>query len=909
MIYKKFALIFSLLLFLGFAYLNSGCSLEPKIDYSTQVKPILNKHCIACHGGVKKQGGWSLLFEEEALAKAKSGKFAIVPGDAASSEMIKRIHHKDPEERMPYQKEPLMEDEILILTKWINQGAKWGEHWAYKSLVKQEVPSGSSDWIRNKIDNFILSKAKENGLETSKQADPITLSRRVSLDLVGFPLRNKAEESFIKNPSDKNYENYVDNLLSSPQFGEKWTSMWLDLARYADTKGYERDDSRNIWRYRDWLITAFNKDMPYNQFITEQLAGDLLPNPTENQYIATAFHRNSMTNDEGGTDNEEFRTAAVIDRVNTTWETLMGTTFACVQCHSHPYDPFKHNEYYKFMAFFNNTRDEDTFDDYPKIRHFDSTQLVKLYSLENWLGKNVNNEEKKNIINFIKTFQPSYNSLTCDEFVNAELSDTKWLAMRNHGVARLKNVNLGGKNSLMIRLKIYLPGGSLLVRKDNFNGEIVARIPVNKVKPEGGWQIEEVPLLIKEGKHNLFFTYQNNALTDPNKSGVQFDWFYFNEEFPKNKSPEYVAQKQNYWDLINASTQATPIMVENTNDLFRKTQVFNRGSWLSKGEEVSPNVPQLFGGLEKNAPKNRLGLANWMTSPKNPLVARTLVNRLWEQLFGVGLVETLEDLGSQGALPSHKELLDHLSYSFIHDYKWSVKRLLKEMVMSATYQQDSKISKEGLKKDPSNKFLARGPRVRLSAEQVRDQALAVCGVLSPKMYGKPVMPFQPQGIWLSPYNGAKWKKSEGEDQYRRAIYTFWKRTSPYPSMLSFDGVGREICASRRIRTNTPLQALVTLNDSVYIDLSKKLASNSFKFKQEKESIKKAYKMVTGKDISKEKLNSLSHLYSTSIAQYKLKPELARLLSYGRKEEEIISFAGMVLVCNSILNLDEVITKS
>ena len=909
MTYKKFVLIFSLLLFIGFAYTNSGCSLESKIDYSTQVKPILNKHCIACHGGVKKQGGWSLLFEEEALAKAKSGKFAIVPGDASSSEMIKRLHHKDPEERMPYQKEPLKDDEIAILTKWINQGAKWGEHWAYKSVVKQKVPSESSDWVKNEIDNFILSKTKENGLKTSEQADPITLSRRISLDLVGFPIRNKAEATYIKNPNPKNYEILVDNLLSSPQFGEKWTSMWLDLARYADTKGYERDASRNIWRYRDWLISAFNKDMPYNQFITEQLAGDLLPNPTENQYIATAFHRNSMTNDEGGTNNEEFRTAAVIDRVNTTWETLMGTTFACVQCHSHPYDPFKHNEYYKFMAFFNNTRDEDTFDDYPKIRHFDSTQTAKFLSLENWLGKNVTNEEKNNITNFIKTFQPSYNSLTCDEFVNAELSDTKWLAMRNYGVARLKNVNLSGKNSLMVRLKIFLPGGALLLRKGNINGEIVARIPVNKPNKEGGWQIEQVPLLINDGKHNLYFTYQNNALTDPNKSGIQFDWFYFNADFPQKKSPEYVVQKQNYWDLINSQTQTTPIMVENTNDLFRKTQVFNRGSWLSKGEEVSANVPQLFGGLEKNSPANRLGLAQWMTSPKNPLVARTLVNRLWEQLFGVGLVETLEDLGSQGANPTNKELLDHLSYSFMHDYNWSVKRLLKEIVMSATYQQDSKLTKEGLDKDPSNKFLARGPRVRLSAEQVRDQALAVCGVLSTKMYGKPVMPFQPQGIWLPPYNGAKWIKSEGEDQYRRAIYTFWKRTSPYPSMLSFDGVGREICVSRRIRTNTPLQALVTLNDSVYIDLSKKLASKSFMFKQEKESIKKAYKMVTGKNITEAKLNSLSNLYSTSIAQYKLKPELAKLLSFGRKEEEIISFAGMVLVCNSILNLDEVITKS
>ena len=354
------------------------------VDFNAQVKPIFNKKCITCHGGVRRKAGFSLLFRAEALMKNESGKPAIIPGDPEHSEMIRRLTLKDPEERMPYKHEALSKDEIEILKKWIKEGAVWGDHWAYVAVKPVEVPKPKSslfglipakkiEWAKNDIDYFIYDKLKQEKLSPSPAADKATLLRRVSLDLIGMPAPENLSQKFLNDRSDTAYENLVDSLLASKHYGERWTSMWLDLARYADTKGYEKDGGRSIWRYRDWLINAFNNDEPYNKFLTEQIAGDLLPNPTDAQYIATAFQRNSMTNDEGGTDNEEFRTAAVLDRVNTTWEALMGTTFACVQCHSHPYDPFKHDEYYKFMAFYNDTRDEDSYADYPLLRTYNDT--------------------------------------------------------------------------------------------------------------------------------------------------------------------------------------------------------------------------------------------------------------------------------------------------------------------------------------------------------------------------------------------------------------------------------------------------------------------------------------------------------------------------------------------------------
>jgi len=402
------------------------------VDFTLEVKPIINKHCITCHGGVRQKGGFSLLFREEALAETESGKRAIIPGDAKNSEMVKRISLKDPEDRMPYRHDPLSKKNISIIRRWINEGAHWGEHWAYVPLTKVEVPRQKSKWAQNEVDKFIEHKLEENDLKPSPQAEKYILLRRISLDLIGMPAPDHLAKKFLAGNSKHDYPELVDSLLASPHYGEKWTGMWMDLARYADTKGYEKDEARNGWKYRDWLINAFNEDKSYDKFLTEQIAGDLIPEATDQELIATVFHRNTMTNDEGGTDNEEFRTSAVVDRVNTTWDAIMGTTFGCVQCHSHPYDPFKHDEYYKFLAFFNNTRDEDTQDDYPLLRHYNDTMQQQLTKVVDWFMENASKEKAKEAHTFLKTWQPSYNTTVCDSFVNSVLGDPTWIIFRNN---------------------------------------------------------------------------------------------------------------------------------------------------------------------------------------------------------------------------------------------------------------------------------------------------------------------------------------------------------------------------------------------------------------------------------------------------------------------------------------------
>ena len=891
------------------------------VDFNTEVKPIINNKCISCHGGVKRQADFSLLFRSEALANTESGKPAIIPGDPDNSEMIRRLTLKDPEERMPYKHEALSKEEISTLRKWIKQGAVWGDHWAYVAVQKTEppkpksaffglIPASKPDWIKTDIDYFIYDKIEREKLKPSPEADKATLLRRVSLDLIGLPASSALTKQYLQSNDAGAYERLVDSLLASPRFGERWTSMWLDLARYSDTKGYERDDSRNVWRYRDWLINAFNNDKPYDKFITEQLAGDLMPDATDDQYIATVFHRNTMTNDEGGTDNEEFRTAAILDRVNTTWEGLMSTTFACVQCHSHPYDPFTHDEYYKFSAFFNNSRDEDTYADYPVLRHYNTADSAKLDTIVDWVKANSSPERAKEVYRFLKTLQPSINSLLADNLINSELDDTKWLHLRNHGEARLPNVNLTQKTQLMYRYIGFKPGGTWTIRLDKPDGLVLKIIPMAQTE---GWQILTTDIPATNGVHDLYFTYSNPNLKNPDERGVRFDWFYFSEPLPGKDKQGFAAIEKLYWQLLKTNVSATPVMMDNPPDMYRPTHVFERGNWLVKGDEVKADVPHALNPMPQNAPKNRLGLAMWMTDKKNPLTARTMVNRLWEQLFGEGIVETLEDMGTQGAAPTHKELLDYLSYKFMNDYGWSVKKLLKEMVLSATYRQDAKVSKELLDKDPLNKLYARGVRVRLSAEQVRDQALAISGLLSAKMYGPSVMPWQPDGIWLSPYSGLTWNKSAGEDQYRRSVYTYWKRTAPYPSSVTFDGASRDVCAARRIRTNTPLQALVTLNDSVYLESAKHFA---FLIQQKcaakndaKEMIRIGYETAMLKPIDEPRLTAFMKLYENAFQQYKKDDEKSAAMAGDEKKNEKAQTAALILVANAMLNMDELITKN
>lgn len=889
---------------------------EKTIDFNTEVKPLINKKCISCHGGVKRQSGFSLLFRQDALAKNKSGQVAIIPGDAENSEMIKRLYLTDLEERMPYKHPPLSKDEIGILKKWINQGAKWGDHWAYVPVDETPIPNvgqgpfgwfGKPSWIKNNIDPFIYKKLKEEGLTPAPNADKPTLLRRVSFDMIGMPAPDDIAKKFLSNNGPDGYENLVNDLLATQRYGEKWAGMWMDMARYADTKGFEKDDARNIWRYRDWLIQAFNDDKPYNTFLTEQLAGDLLPNPTDAQYIATAFHRNTLTNDEGGTDNEEFRTAAVIDRVNTTWVSLMGTTFACVQCHSHPYDPFKHEEYYKFLALFNNTRDEDTYAEYPFLKEFHNTDSVRFIQLQNWLHLNAPNREK-DIIRFIKTGQTTINSLVADEIINGALADTKWLMLRNNGMARIKNIDLTGSRLLYYKYKSWKAGGQWQIHLDSVTGPLLKNIVVENSK--GDWKIATAQIPSTIGKHHLVFTYHNRQINHPDENGIQYDWFRVDNPFPKNGKPDGEIAFNQFDSLLHSNDYTgTPIMLDNPNNMSRTTQVFERGNWLVKGEVVVPDVPASLKGLPAGAPKNRLGLAMWLTDKQNPLTARTIVNRIWEQLFGQGITETLEDFGTQGIAPTHEALLNYLAWQLMYTHHWSLKKMIKEIVMSAVYQQDSKFNKDAMTKDPFNKLYARGPRVRLSAEQIRDQALTISGLISNKMYGPSVMPYQPEGIWKSPYNGAKWMISTEGNQYRRALYTFWKRSAPYPSMLSFDGTSREVCSARRIRTNTPLQALNSLNDSVYIEAAQHFAKRVIKLepKNVSKQIGMAYEMAFHKSISLDQKKVYEKLYQTAITKCKQEPIIIEQLTGDKKANA--NAAAFIMVTTALLNTDEFLTKN
>jgi hypothetical protein len=618
-----------------------------------------------------------------------------------------------------------------------------------------------------------------------------------------------------------------------------------------------------------------------------------------------------MTNDEGGTDNEEFRTAAVMDRVSTTWESLMSTTFSCVQCHSHPYDPFRHDEYYKFMAFFNNTRDEDVPAEYPLLREYPDSLQSRVDNVVKWVADNSSKEQAEKFKNFLRTWQPAINSTTADSMTNAVITGKNWaLGMRNHSIARLKHVDLENAGQLIFNFWSGKATGTLKFRKDSPDGDVIAAISLKAIDK---WRREFIDFAPQAGIHDIFLTYDSPTFpVQTDDFAILYDWFAFMPAFPGKGTAGFDSNKKEFQELVSANVPTTPVMVENPKWMWRKSHVFERGNRLTLGKEVEPSVPNsLSFAMPDNAPKNRLGLAMWLTDKRNPLVSRTMVNRLWEQLFGMGIAETLEDMGTQGIPPTHQKLLDHLSWKLMNDYQWSIKKLLKELVTSATYRQDSKLTEELKEKDAANKFYARGPRVRLSAEQLRDQHLCISGEMSTKMYGPGVMPWQPEGIWLSPYNGARWQNSKGADQYRRAIYTYWKRTSPYPSMISFDGVQRVLCTARRIRTNTPLQALVTLNDSVYLDMARHFA---VRMKKEggadvKKQIAKGYELMLYKSLPETKLKVFADLYTEALNEFKADASKASEMMGLKGETTDSSTAALVVVANAMMNLDEVVMKN
>lgn len=885
-----------------FLMITQSCKQE-KIDFNTQVRPILNRSCVSCHGGVKQSGGFGLVFREYALGKTKSGKFGIVPGDPKQSEMIARINHKDPEMRMPLEKDPLTSEEIDLLTKWIEEGAEWEEHWAYLKPQEPEIQESNSGWATNEIDFFIEEKIIENDLYPSEEATKRDLARRVSIDLIGVPSSPDLLRAYLEDDSETAYESFVDELLKSPKFGENWASMWLDLARFADTKGSASDTYRPAWKYRDWVIRAFNNDMPFDQFTIEQLAGDLLPEATRDQLIATGFHRNTKSNNEGGTSNEEYRVSAVLDRVNTTWEVWQSTTMSCVQCHSHPYEPIRHKEFYSSVAFFNNSADWDVPAGFPLLKGLEKEDASKVEEIKEWItnrsSKKVANEWER----FMLVSEPKLRPEDFAEAKNTEhynRSTQDHMKVFNGAQILIEDVELKDIDRIYLNYRQSKKYKAVItIRADSLQGKVIGTASLTPSD-----DFKDIPIEISTNLEVADLYIQFASQSDDYVCII--DGFLPAKKLPGKKNKAYKEVYSMIDKVLNATyndLESTPIMIEKPESKTRESNVFVRGNWLVKGDKVTPGVPELLNDANLSF-KNRMDLAQWLVSEENPLTARVIVNRFWEKLFGTGIVLTLEDFGTLGELPTHPELLDWLALRFSREWNWSVKKLIKTIVMSSTYRQSSKVSQEANEKDPYNKWLARSPRVRLTAEQIRDQALMVSGLLSNKMYGPSVMPYQPDGVIDLGRN--EWKTSEGEDAYRRGVYTFLRRTSAYPSFISFDASDRDVCLSRRIRTNTPIQALVTLNDPVYMEAARNLAKQILRLDGEAPmKVEIAYNKVMGKKPSKEKKETLVKTLKKTRSYYEEHKEEAFQLA----KSENIELASLTVMANILMNMDEFIVKN
>jgi hypothetical protein len=742
------------------------------IDYNFDIKPILSDRCFKCHGPDpnNRKADLRLDIEENAFAALKEnpGAHAIVAGKPDQSELVKRILSTDPQYMMPPPESNLTlnDDERYLLKKWVEQGGKYKKHWAFIPPQKAQFPETDEETgkVINEIDRFVVAKLAKKDLRQSAEADKERLIRRVAFDLTGLPPSTKMTDDFLKDQSTEAYEKVVDALLAKPAYGERWTNYWLDVARYGDTHGYQDDLPRVMWPWRDWVIKAFNENMPYDRFVTWQLAGDLLPDAGKEQLLASAFNRNHKISQEGGIVDEEYRVEYVADRANTFGKAFMSVSMECSRCHDHKYDPITQKDYFSLYAFFNNLK------------------------------------ETGFVLN-LKTPEP------------------------------------------------YMP-----ISKRDLEGE-------------------------------LKFINANRVIRSEKDTILQ--------------------------------------MVMKEEPGIRKSYLLNRGAYDAPGEEVTPGVPSSILPFNKDLPQNRLGLAKWLFDKNNPLAARVMVNRLWQEIFGRGLVATSEDFGNQGSIPSHPELLDWLAVDFMES-GWDVKRMLKKMVMSATYRQSSVVTPETREKDPENIYLSHASRYRLNAEMIRDNALASSGLLNTEIGGPSVKPYQPEGIWegvsvgdKSGYRGeTSYIIDTGTLVYRRSLYTYWRRTVPPPSMITFDNPTKEICEVRRTRTSTPLQALVLLNDPQLMEASRVLASRQLAANGTdiEKAIANAFRLITCRTASANELKVLHDFYNAELANYQKNPAAASsILRSGNypqdnRSDKAIS-AAMTLTIQTIYNLDETISRS
>jgi mono/diheme cytochrome c family protein len=831
-----------------FAGLSGAANADEKakgnVDFRRDVEPLFQKHCMRCHGPEKRKGGLLLATRKEALLPTDTGEAAIVPGQSKKSELIRRLVSMDPDLRMPPAGDRLGAEQVKLISDWIDQGASWPEqtvtsHWAYVKPVRPSLPEvENSGWAKNPIDHFILARLDKEGVTPSPATDRERLIRRVYLDLIGLPPSIAQVDAFVADNRPDAYERVVDELLASPKYGERWARHWLDLARYADSNGFQRDGFRTVWPYRDWVVNAFNSGMPFDQFTIEQLAGDLLPEATVTQKIATGFNRCTTVNVEAGTDPEEGRVNAVFDRVNTTATVWLGTTITCAQCHNHKYDPFTQVDYYGLFAYFNNTKSEIL-------------------------------EKNKTTREFIGPMM----TMPLDPKVDAR---RKELQARREALAPV--------------LKKHLAKQTDWEKECRANKAQLQKLPAN---------IRKI-IAVAEAKRTV---KQKDDISN-----------HFAEQQPEFKKI-LIAEAEIDQELKALESATTLVMAEMSGA--RPAFVLKRGNFLDRGLPVKAGVPAGLNPPGKDAPANRLGLARWIVSGDNPLVARVTVNRWWAEIFGRGLVATLEDFGSQGDRPTHPELLDWLAVEFMEGSKsaWSMKHIHRLIVTSATYQQSSRVTPDLLKRDPENKLYARGARFRLDAEMIRDNALAASGLLSGKMGGPPVFPPQPANLWSVTGNvDNTYRTSQGEDRYRRGLYTIWRRSSPYASFVAFDAPDRAACVVKRPRTNTPLQALTLLNDPAYVEaavaLGRRMAADD-PARSISARIQYGFRLCLVRQPTAREAELLQKVYEQSLARYQADPKSARAVLQGALPDnnlDPVQWAAWFQVASVLLNLDETITK-
>ena len=1028
-------------------------SLPGPVRFNRDIRPIFSDKCYTCHGPDVSNRKTPLRFDTaEGAMQDLGGHFAIVPGDQEKSELIKRLVTDDPIRRMPPAYEgldKLTEREIDLIKRWIEQGAEWQSHWSFIPPERASLPAVSKQqWPINGIDHFVLERLEREGLTSSPEADRATLIRRVSLDLTGLPPTPAEVEAFLKDTSAHAYERVVDRLLESPRYGERMSVRWLDSARYADTNGYQTDAERYMWRWRDWVIEAFNSNMPFDQFTIEQIAGDMLPDPSLEQLIASGFNRNHRGNGEGGIIDAEYAVEYVVDRVETTSTVWLGLTLGCARCHDHKYDPFTQKEFYQFFAYFNNVPEKGK-----AFKYGNSPPFIPAPTREQRKQLAALDAKVKEAKQAFEKLQPELTSarttweksVAASEFVDWTLHDGLAAHYRFDGTvygetpgapeAHAKLVDglpsfkqgkvaqaaaFDGKSfvdagdvanyrfeeDFTLSAWIYptAADGAIITRTHESPSEIRGygiyladgKIQFNLVTRwlDDCTRVETAEPLALNRWHHVTAIYDGSRLAKgavvyvngkPVKMSVVVD--ALNAPFGVNAplrigavdgpgrrfqgmiddvrvygralkpdeiavvataaplkaiartKPQKRTRAQNdklrlafldeyaptslreAWETLSKArreregfAESFPtVMVMKEREERRPTHLLVRGAYDAPGEEVTAGVPSSLPPLPADVPNDRLGFARWLVSPANPLTARVTVNRFWQSYFGTGIVKTVEDFGSQGEWPLHMELLDWLATEFI-DSGWDIKGIQKTIVMSATYRQSSKVAPDILKRDPENRLLARSPRVRLPAEVVRDQALAVSGLLVEKLGGPSVKPYQPEGLWKE-LGGKGYPQDQGDKLYRRSLYTFWKRAVPPPSMLNFDSAGREACTVRETRTNTPLQALNLMNDVTFVEAARKLAERMMTEggNTPQDRIGYGYHLATAHQLQPKGSEILLGSYRHYRDTFETDRQAALdLLSQGDSPRDqvldIAELASYTTVASLILNLDETITK-